>query len=114
MDLSTVEVKQILTRTSGFLTTVSSHSLQPYRGCALGNSLCGVGCYVQHNWYLTRGEPWGSFVESRTNAAEAYARQYESFLSDGRLSLKKPQNGNSTGGMFFVSPVGAGKIFNAR
>jgi hypothetical protein len=41
-----------------------------------------------------------------------YARQYESFLSDGRLSLKKPQNGNSTGGMFFVSPVVAEKIFN--
>ena len=71
-------VHQILTRTSGYLATVCSHSLQPYRGCALGNSLCGVGCYVQHNWYLTRGEPWGSFVESRTNAAEAYARQYES------------------------------------
>ena len=77
MQLSVVEIQQILTRTSGFLKTVSSHSLQPYRGCALGNSLCGVGCYVQHNFYLTKGQPWGSFVEARTNAAEVYRAQYE-------------------------------------
>lgn len=78
MNVTHAEVRQILTRTSGFLATVSSHSLQPYRGCALGRSLCGVGCYVQHNIYLTRGEPWGSFVEARTNAADAYRSQYES------------------------------------
>jgi DNA repair photolyase len=32
---------------------------------------------VQHNFYLTRGQPWGSFVEARTNAAEVYREQYE-------------------------------------
>ena len=77
MELLQTKVSQILTRTSGFLKTVSSHSLQPYQGCALGNSLCGVGCYVRHNWYLTRGREWGSFVEARTNAAEAYVEQYD-------------------------------------
>jgi DNA repair photolyase len=77
VELTTVEVGQILTRTSGFLTTVSSHSLQPYRGCALGNSLCGVGCYVRHNIYVTRGQEWGSFVEAKGNAAEVYRSQYE-------------------------------------
>ena len=75
MDVSTVAVGRILTRSSGFLQTVSSHSLQPYRGCALGNSLCGVGCYVRHSWYVTRGREWGSFVEARANAADAYARE---------------------------------------
>jgi DNA repair photolyase len=77
LKLSVIQVGQILTRTSGFLHEVCSHSLQPYRGCALGNNLCGVGCYVRHNFYVTRGEPWGSFVEARTNAAEVYRRQYE-------------------------------------
>jgi len=77
MQATTTTVKTILTRTSGFLQTVCSHSLQPYRGCALGNSLCGVGCYVQHNYYVARGQPWGSFVDVRSNAAEAYAIQYE-------------------------------------
>jgi DNA repair photolyase len=77
MRTSRASVRSILTRTSGFLKTVCSHSLQPYRGCPFGKSLCGVACYVQHNQYLTRGEPWGSFVEVRTNAAEAYRECYE-------------------------------------
>jgi DNA repair photolyase len=38
--------------------------------------LCGVGCYVQHNRWLTRGEEWGSFLEVRANAADAYRRQH--------------------------------------
>jgi DNA repair photolyase len=70
-------VKSILTRTSGYLTTVCSHSLQPYRGCPFGAALCGVGCYVQHNIYATRGQPWGSFLDVRTNAAEAYSAAYD-------------------------------------
>lgn len=71
-----VRARSILTRASGFLRGVSSHSLQPYRGCTFGRSLCGVGCYVRHNRLLTRGEPWGSFLEARVNAAELYRRDY--------------------------------------
>jgi len=77
MHYTSAVVRRILTRTSGFLETVSSHSLQPYRGCALGSSQCGVGCYVQHNRWITRGEEWGSFVETRANAAAAYRAEYE-------------------------------------
>lgn len=77
MKLAQVQVRSILTRTSGFLTTVCSHSLQPYCGCALGKSLCGAGCYVRHNAYLTKGRSWGDFVEIRTNAAEAYIAQFD-------------------------------------
>lgn len=76
MEISQVRIGNVLTRTRGYLTGVTSHSLQPYRGCSLGNSLCGVGCYVQHNRHLTRGRPWGGFLEVRTNAAESYARHY--------------------------------------
>lgn len=65
-------VKNILTRTCGFLQSVTSHSLQPYRGCTFGNALCGVGCYVRHNGHVTRGRPWGSFLEVRENAVESY------------------------------------------
>jgi DNA repair photolyase len=65
-------IRSILTRTSGYLETVCSHSLQPYRGCPFGASLCGVGCYVRHSRSITRGRAWGSFLEVRTNAAEAY------------------------------------------
>ena len=41
-----------------------------------------------------------------------YAGQFESFLSDGRLSLKKPSEQNERSGIFFVSPSVAANIFN--
>src|SRR3954454_24482121 len=75
IELSTIQ--SILTRSSGYLKTVCSHSLQPYRGCPFGSSLCGVGCYVRHNVHVTQGRPWGSFLELRTNAAEVYRRSIE-------------------------------------
>ncbi len=76
LEVGEVGVRGILTRTSGYLASVTSHSLQPYRGCSYGNALCGVGCYVRHNGLLTRGAEWGSFLEARTNAAEVYRRQW--------------------------------------
>ena len=76
MDVTLREVGNVLTRTSGYLKTVTSHSLQPYRGCTFGNSLCGVGCYVRHNPYVTRGRAWGSFLEVRENAAASYRRHW--------------------------------------
>ena len=75
--VSHVEIRNVLTRTTGFLTQVSSHSLQPYRGCTFGNSLCGVGCYVQHLGHLLQGRKWGSFLEVRQNAAESYLENYD-------------------------------------
>ena len=72
MELAVTEIRNILTRTTGFLKTVTSHSMQPYRGCSFGNALCGVGCYVQHNPYATQGRPWGSFLEVRKNGADSY------------------------------------------
>lgn len=76
MDVTLREVGNVLTRTSGYLKTVTSHSLQPYRGCSFGNSLCGAGCYVRHNSFLTRGRAWGSFLEVRENAADSYRRHW--------------------------------------
>jgi DNA repair photolyase len=77
MDLSLVTIRNILTRTSGFLRDVTSHSVQPYRGCTFGNALCGAGCYVQHNQHLLRGRKWGGFLEVRTNAAASYLANHE-------------------------------------
>ena len=74
---ATTEVRSILTRATGYLRTVCSHSLQPYRGCPFGASLCGVGCYVRHNVHVTRGRAWGGFLEVRANAADAYREGYE-------------------------------------
>ena len=76
MRVELTEIGRVLTRTSGFLETVTSHSLQPYRGCSFGRALCGVGCYVQHSWYVTQGRRWGEFLEARENAAESYEKHY--------------------------------------
>jgi DNA repair photolyase len=70
-------VKNVLTRTTGFLKTVASHSLQPYRGCSYAGSLCGTGCYVQHNAQLLGGREWGEFLDVRDNAAESYRENVE-------------------------------------
>lgn len=72
MQVRHVAVRQVLTRSSGYLRAVCSHSLQPYRGCSYGRALCGVGCYVRHNAFVTRGRPWGGFLEVRDGAPEAY------------------------------------------
>jgi DNA repair photolyase len=66
-----------LTRTTGFLREVTSHSLQPYRGCTFGHALCGVGCYVQHSQHILQGRKWGEFLEVRTNTAASYRENYE-------------------------------------
>ncbi|MFQ5458329.1 MAG: hypothetical protein ACE5FC_07760 [Myxococcota bacterium] len=77
LNVTEASVRGILTRATGFLKSVTSHSLQPYRGCTFGNALCGAGCYVRHNRFLTRGAPWGSFLEARVNAAEVYQAHHE-------------------------------------
>lgn len=84
MHVTETTIKNILTRTTGYLRTVTSHSLQPYRGCTFGNSLCGVGCYVRHNGHVLRGRRWGGFLEVRTNAAESYRANYEREAAWGR------------------------------
>jgi DNA repair photolyase len=75
--VSETTVKNVLTRTTGFLRTVTSHSLQPYRGCTYGHALCGVGCYVQHNGHILQGRAWGGFLEVRTNAAASYLANFD-------------------------------------
>lgn len=77
VDVTLTTIGNILTRTTGYLRTVTSHSLQPYRGCTFGGALCGAGCYVQHNGHILRGRKWGEFLEVRTNAAESYLRHYD-------------------------------------
>lgn len=93
LQISETTVANILTRTTGYLRTVTSHSLQPYRGCTLGKSLCGVACYVRHNGHVTRGREWGGFLEVRTNAADSYRanhereRRWARQRGDGRFSI---------------------------
>ncbi len=69
--------KSILTRVTGYLKKVSSHSLNPYVGCGFGRSSCGVPCYVQHNRWLTNGRDWGTFVDVKLEADRIYRQTYK-------------------------------------
>lgn len=93
VEVTETTIKNVLTRTTGYLRTVTSHSLQPYKGCTFGNALCGVGCYVQHNRHLTRGRPWGGFLEVRTNAAESYLANCEKEARWARRRGRKAEGG---------------------
>jgi DNA repair photolyase len=102
--ISETTIKNVLTRTTGFLRTVTSHSLQPYCGCSFGNSLCGVGCYVRHNGRLLRGRDWGSFLEVRTNAAQSYLDNYEAEAAWARRGCQPgvSKTGDPTGPQFSI------------
>ena len=70
--LREVECRSILTRTGGFLSAFS-HSLNPYRGCSFGRTLCGVACYAPMVLF-SRQQDWGGSLEAKVNAPEAYRR----------------------------------------
>jgi DNA repair photolyase len=89
MQTREVQPASILTRTSGYLEDVCSHSLQPFTGCALGRSLCGVGCYAQHQRFKTNGRPWGHFLDVKHNASELYQKSYAKELGWARRNRGK-------------------------
>jgi DNA repair photolyase len=72
MEITETHCTSILTRASGYLKEVCSHSLNPYIGCGYGKSSCGEGCYVRFNQWLNRGREWGRFVDVKVNADEVY------------------------------------------
>ena len=92
MKFDEVHCKSILTRTSGYLKTVSSHSLNPYVGCGFGRSACGEACYVRFNRWLLKGRDWGRFVDIKINAAQVYSQTVE----------KEKKWARKTGGCFSV------------
>ena len=82
--LPIIDNKSILTPTSGFLGSGFTHSINPYSGCGFGNSFCGLYCYAQHNFWLTKGRPWELYGVIQ-NIREAYRCDYD--------RLKKPRKG---------------------
>lgn len=80
---SKVECKSILTPTGGFLAGFT-HSLNPYRGCTYGRSLCGVFCYAPEIRFSPSPAPWGRYLEVKTNAREIYRAEYDRLRAKSR------------------------------
>ena len=92
-----IPTRTILNPTGGFLGDGFTHTINPYRGCALGNSLCGLYCYAQWNAHHTQGRRWGSFLDIKTEIVEAYQVQYD--------QLKRPSRGEPNPLRIFLSSV---------
>lgn len=71
-----------------------THSLNPFIGCLLGNTLCGRGaCYAARlpNWSATGHTPhqWGEAAYVKANAPELYVEDYQRIKTRKRgASLK--------------------------
>ena len=83
MELTEISCKTILNPTGGFLGQGFTHTINLYRGCALGNTLCGLYCYAQWNPYHVRGRAWGRFLDVKAGALQAYCTQYDRLKSAG-------------------------------
>ena len=77
MEPAAIPCKTILNPTGGFLGQGFTHTINLYRGCALGNTLCGLYCYAQWNPYHVRGRTWGRFLDVKAGAVQAYCVQYD-------------------------------------
>jgi DNA repair photolyase len=97
MQVQNVPIRGILNPTGGFLGDGFTHTVNLYRGCALGNSLCGLYCYAQWNAHHVQGRPWGGFLDTKTNVEEAYRAQYD--------RLKHPPRGEPKPLRIFCSSV---------
>ncbi len=97
MKIEHISSQNILNPTGGFLGGGFTHTINLYRGCPLGNSLCGMYCYAQWNPYHTRGRAWGSFLDVKDGYLEAYRSQYD--------RLKQPARGEPKPIRIFMSSV---------
>ncbi len=73
-----VTCRSVLTPASGFLLGFT-HTLNPYMGCAWGEGGCGGYCYVAESPIgLYAGQPWGTWLRAKENAADALRRDLAS------------------------------------
>jgi DNA repair photolyase len=72
-----------LNPTSGFLSGGYTHTINLSLGCAFAHSLCGIYCYVKHNYWITKGRPWGLYGFKK-NIRDAYRRDYDQVKRAGR------------------------------
>jgi len=97
MDTRTIPCHTILNPTGGFLGEGFTHTVNLYRGCALGQTLCGMYCYAQWNPYHVQGRTWGRFLDIKEGTAQAYCAQYD--------RLKRPKSGDPKPIRIFMSSV---------
>jgi len=77
MLVTEIACRSIINRTGGFLSGFT-HSINPYRGCSLGGTLCGVPDYAPAivSAFGEKRE-WGRYLDVKVNAPDAYDADYD-------------------------------------
>ncbi len=97
MQIKDIPCRTILNPTGGFLGEGFTHTINLYRGCGLGNTLCGLYCYAQAIPYHLQGRQWGSFLDVKKGVLKAYRHQYD--------CMKNPKSGEAKPLNIFMSSV---------
>ncbi|RMH07521.1 MAG: radical SAM protein [Nitrospirae bacterium] len=97
MQVRHIPCQTIINPTGGYLEGGFTHTINLYRGCALGNTLCGLYCYAQWNPYHVQGRKWGAFLDIKEGVTEIYRQQYD--------RLKHPRSGEPKPLHIFMSSV---------
>jgi len=97
MQVKDIPCRTILNPTGGFLGKGFTHTINLYRGCALGNTLCGMYCYAQWIPYHLQGREWSSFLDIKEGVNKAYRHQYD--------RMKNPKSGETRPLNIFMSSV---------
>lgn len=82
MQVREVTAKTILTPTGGFLSAYS-HTLNPYRGCTYGSSLCGAACYAPEVRFAGARDAWGTYLDVKVNAPAVYCADHDRWRRKG-------------------------------
>lgn len=88
MRVTEITCKRLVTPTGGYLHGFT-HTINPYHGCSLGRSLCGLPDYapgIIASWGEKR--TWGDYLDVKVNAGEAYERDYDRIRKRSDASLR--------------------------
>lgn len=88
MDVTEISCRGLVNRTGGFLAGFT-HTINPYRGCSLGGTLCGLPDYapaIMEAWGEKRR--WGSYLHAKVNAPDAYERDHDRIRAGDRPDLR--------------------------
>lgn len=84
MQINKIEAKSILNPTGGFLSSFT-HTINPYQGCQLGQSLCGNYCYARAiiKGVKQESREWGKYLDAKINSAILYKKDIVKAKKDG-------------------------------
>jgi len=88
MKVTRVTCRTIVNPTGGFLGGFT-HSINPYHGCSLGGTLCGMPDYapgIIGTWGEKR--EWGRYLDVKVNAPEVYDRDHDRIRGSDRSALR--------------------------